>query len=122
MLLLWVMVLKSMSMSSAALRTLVRPSVDASGYPASAPCPTIVRRCLPDRRHSIADIATGCLAGPKVAEPRPKQYRRYRCPGWPSHRPRQETISFAVAIDDDSVLGIVLDVIVARAALDRSPV
>ena len=73
--------------------------------------------------HTIAESATGYLIGPKAANPDLNQIARTGSEDRLSTGSAQDqSIAVAVAIGDDTLLGVVLDEIDARAAPDRKPV
>ena len=73
------------------------------------------------KRHTIAEGGTGCLIGPQVANPDVNIIVGTGAQGGLCTGSAQGDCIDAVAIVDDTVLSVVLDGIVTRAALDREP-
>jgi hypothetical protein len=69
----------------------------------------------------IADGATGCLIGPKLAKPDGNKIAGTVAQGCLGTGSAQDDHIAGVAIGDDTVLGVVLDEIQARAAFDLEP-
>ena len=71
--------------------------------------------------HTIAERATGGLTGPKEANPDVNVVAGTGAQGSLRVGSAEKNCILTVAIRDDTVLGVVLDEIVARAALNRKP-